>query len=219
MGTGRYSAGLVGSRLRPDNPNVAGADIRASDAERELALARLRDGFAEGRLTHETFSHRVEEVLRARANGELLRVVADLPSQRRLRTAVIAVGRRAMRAADRWLRGWPPVLTLPVVTTTATTGAVTTGAVTTGAVTTIAGPQGRFTIGRESACDMTLADETVSRWHASLELSAGGWLLADLGSTNGTRLNGWRVTGPMPVRAGDMVSFGQATFVLSERPG
>ena len=65
---------------------------------------------------------------------------------------------------------------------------------------------------------MTLADETVSRWHASLERNAGGWLLADLGSTNGTRLNGWRVNRPMPVRSGDMVSFGGATFVLSERP-
>jgi len=177
---------------------VAGPDIRASDAERELALARLRDGFAEGRLTHETFSHRVEEVLRARANGELLSLVADLPSPRRLRTAVLTAGRRAMRAADRWLRGWPPVLTLPVVMT--------------------AGAQDRFTIGREPACDMMLADETVSRWHASLQRGASGWLLADLGSTNGTRLNGWRVTGPMPVRPGDMVSFGAATFVLSERP-
>jgi pSer/pThr/pTyr-binding forkhead associated (FHA) protein len=67
---------------------------------------------------------------------------------------------------------------------------------------------------------MTLTEETVSRWHASLErATAGGWLLADLGSTNGTRLNGWRVTSPIPVRPGDMVSFGAATFVLSERPG
>jgi hypothetical protein len=188
---------------------VAGPDIRASDAERELALARLRDGFAEGRLTHETFAHRVEEVLRARANGELLSLIADLPSPRRrwvamLPPAVLAVGRRTIRAGDRWLRGWPPVLTLPAVTATA----ATTGR-----------PQGRFTIGRELACDMTLADETVSRWHACLERSGGSWLLADLGSTNGTRLNGWRVTGQMPVRPGDMVSFGAATYVLSERPG
>jgi Inner membrane component of T3SS, cytoplasmic domain/Domain of unknown function (DUF1707) len=191
--------------LRLDNPDVAGPDIRASDAERELALARLRDGFVEGRLTHETFAHRVDEVLRARANGELLNLVADLPSSHRLRvamlrTAVIAAGRRAIRAADRWLRGWPPVLTLPVVTATV-------------------GSQGRFTIGREPSCDMTLADESVSRWHASLELGAGGWLLTDLGSTNGTRLNGWRVNGQMPVRPGDMVSFGASTFVLSDRPG
>lgn len=65
---------------------------------------------------------------------------------------------------------------------------------------------------------MTLADETVSRWHASLLRDDVGWLLADLGSTNGTRLNGWRVTSPSHVRAGDVVSFGAATFVLADRP-
>ncbi len=169
--------------------------VRVSDAEREEALARLRDGFAAGRLTHETFSYRVDLALRARADHELRTVVADLPSSRRLRTIARAACARATRAMDRWLRGWPPVMTLP------------------------AGSQRRFTIGREPDCDMTLADETVSRWHASLERSAGGWLLADLGSTNGTRLNGWRVSSPMPVRSGDMVSFGAATYVLSERPG
>ena len=96
-GTGPLSAGLVPSRLRLDNPDVAGPDIRASDAERELALARLRDGFAEGRLTHETFSHRVEEVLRARANGELLNLVADLPSPGRLRAAALRTAVFAQR--------------------------------------------------------------------------------------------------------------------------
>jgi hypothetical protein len=190
-------------RCRPDNHDVAGLQnagastpqVRVSDAEREAALARLRDGFADGRLTHETFSHRVDEALRARAGDELHRLVADLPAKRGLLAALQASCRRAVRTADRWLRGWPPVMTLP------------------------AGSQRRFTIGREPDCDMTLADETVSRWHASLERAAGGWLLADLGSTNGTRLNGWRVTSPIPVRPGDRVSFGRATFLLSERPG
>jgi hypothetical protein len=191
------------ARFRPDNRDVAGPQnagasapqVRVSDAEREVALARLRDGFADGRLTHETFSHRVDEALRAREGDELHRLVADLPGKRRLLAALQASCQRALRAADRWLRGWPPVMTLP------------------------GGSQRRFTIGREPDCDMTLADDTVSRWHASLERAAGGWLLADLGSTNGTRLNGWRVTSPMPVRPGDMVSFGRATFLVSERPG
>ena len=193
------------ARFEPDNPGVAGPQdahpsssphVRVSDAERETVLAQLRDGFADGRLTHETFSHRVDEVLRARADHELRTLVSDLPSPHRLRAVALAAFRRAVRVTDRWLRGWPPVLTLP------------------------AGSQPRFTIGREPQCDMTLADETVSRWHASLERAAadGGWLLADLGSTNGTRLNGWRVTSPIPVRPGDMVSFGAATYVLSERP-
>ncbi len=169
--------------------------IRVSDAEREQALAKLRDGYAEGRLTHDTFDHRVDDVLRARASGELRSLVADLPRRRRIGAAVRAGWHRALTVADRWLRGWPPVLTLP------------------------RGPQIRFTIGREAACDMTLADLTVSRWHASLQRDVSGWLLVDLGSTNGTRLNGWRVNGPSPVRAGDLVSFGAVTFVLTERPG
>ena len=195
---------VVAGPVRLDNPGVvvpddigaAGQDhIRVSDAEREQALAELRDGYAAGRLTHDTFGHRVDEVLRARMSGELRSLVADLPRRRRISAVVRAGCRRALGVADRWLRGWPPVLTLP------------------------GGPQIRFTIGREAACDMTLADLTVSRWHASLQRDAGGWLLADLGSTNGTRLNGWRVNGPMPVRAGDLVSFGAVTFVLTERPG
>jgi hypothetical protein len=201
------------------------AHVRASDADREKALEELRNGFVEGRLTHETFAHRIDAALRARLSGELHLVVADLPKPRRpgragrpgsggtapagagarlraaaglgaaarLGASARLTGRRAVRAVDRWLRGWPPALTLP------------------------RGAQTRFTIGRESACDMTLADGTVSRWHASLERSAGGWLLADLGSTNGTRLNGWRVNHPTRVRPGDMVSFGSVTFVLSDR--
>jgi hypothetical protein len=199
------------------------AHVRASDAEREQALAELRDGFAEGRLTQETFAHRIDAALRARLSGDLHNVVADLPKPQRpgrpgrlgaaarlsraarlgttgrlgtaarLGASAQLTGRRAVRAVDRWLRGWPPALTLP------------------------AGAQCRFTIGREPACDMTLAHDTVSRWHASLERSAGGWLLADLGSMNGTRLNGWRVNHPTWVRAGDMVSFGGVTFVLSDR--
>lgn len=160
-----------------------------------MALDRLRDAFADGRLSHETFSHRVEEVLRARANGDLLSLVADLPSPHRLRTAALARCRRAVRAAGRWLRKPAASLTLP------------------------AGSQTRFTIGREPACDMTLLDRTVSRRHACLNREDDGWLLTDLGSTNGTRLNGWRVNAPIAVSPGDLVSFGAATFVLTERPG
>jgi pSer/pThr/pTyr-binding forkhead associated (FHA) protein len=58
----------------------------------------------------------------------------------------------------------------------------------------------------------------VSRWHASLQRASGGWLISDLGSTNGTRINGWRVSKPMPVRPGDLVSFGRLTFVVTDRP-
>ena len=56
---------------------------------------------------------------------------------------------------------------------------------------------------------------TVSRVHATLERTADGWLLTDLASTNGTRVNGWRVRGKVPVTAGDVVSFGNATEYLA----
>jgi len=201
--SGPAAPALFGGQARSDNRGVVVPDdgvaadgpdsVRVSDAEREQALAELRDGFAEGRLTHDTFIHRLDEALRARLAGELRGLIADLPARWRLVTAARATMRRAVLATDRWLRGWPPVLSLP------------------------AGSQRRFTIGRELACDMTLADRTVSRWHASLERGVDGWLLADLGSTNGTRLNGWRVNAPIPVQAGDMVSFGAVTFVLTER--
>ena len=78
-----------------------------------------------------------------------------------------------------------------------------------------AGPGHWFTIGRDGGCDLVLADVTVSRRHARLERDGSNWVLQDLGSTNGTRLNGWLVSGAVPVQAGDQVSFGQASFVLA----
>jgi len=167
--------------------------VRVSDADRDQVLARLRESFADGRLTHDTFVGRADAALHARFGGDLRGLVADLPSPQRLGADAAAACRRVWRSAKRRLRSRPPVLRLP------------------------AGPQYRFTIGRELGCDMTLADQTVSRWHASLEWDGYSWLLADLGSTNGTRLNGWRVTGPSPVGAGDLVSFGGVTFVLADR--
>lgn len=167
--------------------------IRVSDADRDQVLAKLRDGFADGRLTDETFAGRADAALRARFGADLRWLVADLPRPRRVSAEAAEACRRVLRSAGRRLRGQPPVLRLP------------------------AGPQCRFTIGREFACDLTLGDETVSRWHASLEWDGYGWLLHDLGSTNGTRLNGWRVSIPSRVAAGDLVSFGASTFVLADR--
>jgi pSer/pThr/pTyr-binding forkhead associated (FHA) protein len=43
------------------------------------------------------------------------------------------------------------------------------------------------------------------------------WLLVDLGSTNGTRLNGWRITRPVAVRPGDRVAFGSVKFCIVAR--
>jgi pSer/pThr/pTyr-binding forkhead associated (FHA) protein len=76
-----------------------------------------------------------------------------------------------------------------------------------------------FSIGRDASCDLMIADMTVSRVHARLERTPDGWLLTDLASTNGTRVNGWRVRGQVPVRVGDLVSFGTAEYSLSGADG
>jgi len=58
---------------------VSDLELRASDAERERAVVRLREACAEGRLTLQEFSQRVEQAHAARTRGELERVASDLP--------------------------------------------------------------------------------------------------------------------------------------------
>ena len=48
-------------------------------------------------------------------------------------------------------------------------------------------------------------------------MRGGLWILRDLGSTNGTTVNGRRVTGTVAVRDGDMVSFGRMSFRITGR--
>ena len=62
-------------------------------------------------------------------------------------------------------------------------------------------------IGRSSACQIVLGDDTVSRRHAELRYEDGRWLLRDLGSSNGTYVNGRCVT-EAEVRAGDVIHLG-----------
>ncbi len=55
--------------------------VRASDADRDDAISQLRERYAEGRLTHDTLSHRLEAALQARYQDDLAQVLADLPAQ------------------------------------------------------------------------------------------------------------------------------------------
>jgi hypothetical protein len=67
----------------------------------------------------------------------------------------------------------------------------------------------RVTLGKAPSNDVLFpGDRTVSRFHAVLERVAGGWLLQDLGSRNGTYLNGERVHGPRALRHNDEVRVG-----------
>jgi hypothetical protein len=73
--------------------------------------------------------------------------------------------------------------------------------------------QARVVIGRSSACALVLGDDTVSRRHAELRLEGGRWLLRDLGSANGTFVNGRQVV-EAEVRPGDVVHLGGAQLRL-----
>ncbi len=81
----------------------------------------------------------------------------------------------------------------------------------TGAPTTFEHPGPMVRIGRDPACDLALrgeAGDAVSRLHARIELGADSATLADLGSSNGTLLNGGLLEGPAPLRVGDRVQLG-----------
>lgn len=71
-------------------------------------------------------------------------------------------------------------------------------------------------IGREEAtADLVLADTNVSRRHAELSRVDDGWVIADLGSTNGTRVNGQRVTSQM-LQSGDVITLGLIELQFKE---
>jgi FHA domain-containing protein/uncharacterized protein DUF1707 len=71
----------------------------------------------------------------------------------------------------------------------------------------------RLVIGRSAACELVLSDDTVSRRHAELRIEDGTWLLRDLGSSNGTWVNGRRVV-EAEVRPGDVLHLGGAQIRL-----
>jgi pSer/pThr/pTyr-binding forkhead associated (FHA) protein len=70
------------------------------------------------------------------------------------------------------------------------------------------------TIGRELTNDIVIQEPEVSRQHLSLTLSERGYLLEDLHSTNGTMLNGERLTGPVVLRLNDVVQIGTMVQIL-----
>jgi EAL domain-containing protein (putative c-di-GMP-specific phosphodiesterase class I) len=70
----------------------------------------------------------------------------------------------------------------------------------------------RFLVGRKPEASLCIPSPTVSREHAELTVVDRELLLRDLGSTNGTYVNGTRVQAPCTVRHGDLIQFGQVVF-------
>jgi hypothetical protein len=172
--------------------------MRASDRERQETVRALRGQLRQGRLSDVTFVRRLFLALDARRRTELDVLVADLPAPPSARSSLVSLyhGLTALvarlipwRIARRSVRE-PAELALPPV-------------------------PGEYVIGRSDEVDLRLDDISVSRRHALIAPGDGGWVITDLGSRNGTWLNGWRLPGPAPVRPGDLLDFGSCRFVIA----
>jgi EAL domain-containing protein (putative c-di-GMP-specific phosphodiesterase class I) len=75
----------------------------------------------------------------------------------------------------------------------------------------------RFLVGRKPEAQLSIPSPTVSREHAELTVVDDGLLLRDLGSTNGTFVNGTRIQQPCTVYHGDLLQFGQMVFRVMQQ--
>jgi hypothetical protein len=139
--------------------------VRASDRTRQRTTAALARAAGDGFLSVDTLSIRLDAVFGARDVDRLDALVSDLPWHRRPPAAVL-------RAFWHWLTepaGPPPLLVVPSQTQ-------------------------MVVIGRSPECDISLEHRAISRHHARLRRTPEGWDILDLDSTNGTWLNGRRIT-------------------------
>ena len=189
--TRRWHNGWVPADAQTPLPHRPSAD------DRERVAQALRAGSADGKVSLDTFSERIERTFGARSRQELDALVEDVrgpgPFRRALLRSVAWWSGLAADLRGAWDRPHVPVLALPEA-------------------------ERSVTLGRSRECDCVLADPSVSRRHAELRRAGSCWLLRDLGSRNGTRVNGVRLLDEAEVGPGDRVSFGDARFRLGEAP-
>lgn len=78
--------------------------------------------------------------------------------------------------------------------------------------------QQRMVAGRAADCAIALDDELVSRRHAAFERAGGAVTVTDLDSHNGTYVNGERISGTVPLAAGDLVRLGRTNISVVSAP-
>jgi hypothetical protein len=159
-------------------------------ARRHRLARTLNAAYAEGLLSERTLAHRLDVLFAgvlidpARLVGDLTRRAAGRSLRQTLRHAAAAIRHRVRIGAGAGAD--EPGILLALDWT---------------------GGCEALVIGRHPSCDVVVTDETVSRRHAQLTFRDGGWVLQDLQSTNGTRLNGQYV-GRCRLRPGDQLGLG-----------
>jgi FHA domain len=72
----------------------------------------------------------------------------------------------------------------------------------------------QLVIGRDSSNGVAINDAEISRKHSRLSFQGGKYVLEDLGSTNGTFVNGQRLAGPVVLKPGDVISLGEQIVLM-----
>ena len=73
-----------------------------------------------------------------------------------------------------------------------------------------------LTVGRADGCRIRLDDSFTSQLHARVFSRDGQFFVEDLGSTNGTFVNGSKIATPMPLRRGDRLKIGKTTLEVTK---
>jgi pSer/pThr/pTyr-binding forkhead associated (FHA) protein len=79
--------------------------------------------------------------------------------------------------------------------------------------------QESIVIGREDGADVLIDNPSVSRRHAEIRLGEQGWVVEDLGSSNGTFIRGAKINGPQTIGLGDEIGFGKFSIVFGKTLG
>lgn len=125
----------------------------------------------------------------------------------------IQVGTAILRATDRYAPSFE-FAPAPVVST-AVVAALTNPALVDDSGETLPLPDGRYTVGRDVAATLSFPfDRSVSRRHAELDVRNGVAAVWDLGSSNGTTVNGVAIQTRTVLKAGDRVAFGNVALTF-----
>jgi pSer/pThr/pTyr-binding forkhead associated (FHA) protein len=170
--------------------------VQLPGSSRQRLAHALNAAYADGLLSEQTLSYRLDVLFRSRLVdpvglvGDLTRRTARRAWRAKIANALQAAARRLKRTAGVAVPEEPMLLALDW-----------------------SGVQQELVLGRDPICDVVLAEGSVSRRHAQLRFHDGGWTLRDLDSTNGTRVNGLRV-GRCKLRPGDRLALGKERLLV-----